>query len=241
MPTSPKKFRRVLLKVSGERLGGDRDSLGADAISYTAGEVSQAAKVGSQVAIVVGGGNIVRGEAFAAQQQAWRVKADQMGMLATAINAMALRLQLESAGVPATVLSAWPLGPACDVFTVERCRDALEAGQVVLLACGTGNPFFTTDTAAALRACEIGADALLKATDVDGIYDSDPKTNSNAKRYTSLTYDEAIAKNLRVMDQTAFALCREQKLPILVFDLMQPGNVAQAVAGEPIGTIVREA
>lgn len=241
MPTPPKRFRRVLLKISGEMLGGDGDSLGADAIGYITGEVAQAAKLGSQVAIVVGGGNIVRGEAFAAQQQAWRVKADQMGMLATAINAMALRLQLESSGVPATVLSAWRLGPACDVFTTERCCAALDAGQTVLLACGTGNPFFTTDTAAALRACEIGADALLKATDVDGIYDADPKKTPHATRYTSLTYDEAIAKNLRVMDQTAFALCREQKLPILVFDLMQPGNVAQAVAGEPIGTIVREA
>jgi len=231
-----------LLKLSGEVLAGEGgESLGAQRLGFVAQQVAEAAAVGAQIAIVVGGGNIVRGAAFAAHQAAWRVKADQMGMLATAINAMALRLQLESIDVPATVLSAWPLGPMCEPYTAERCAAALDAGSVVVLAGGTGNPFFTTDTAAALRAVEIGASALLKATNVDGIYDADPKANPDARRYDELSYRDALEQALRVMDQTAFALCREQALPIVVFDLLEPGNVARAVAGQSIGTIVREA
>ena len=238
-PQAP--YRRVVLKISGEMLGdGCGECLAADALAHVAGQIAQAAQLGCELAVVVGGGNIVRGAAFSAQRERWRVQADQMGMLATGINATALRLQLASVDVPAVVLSAWPMGPVCDAFTVDKCDAALGSGQVVLLAAGTGHPFFTTDTAAALRALEIQADALFKATKVDGVYDADPKQNPNAKRYDVLTYEEAIDRRLRVMDQTAFALCREYALPILVFDLLPPGNVARAVAGEQVGTLVRE-
>ncbi len=233
-------FGRVLLKLSGEMLGRAGESLDASALEYVAGEVAAAARLGAQLAVVVGGGNIVRGAAFARQREAWRIEADHMGMLATAINALSLRLQLEAIGAPAKVMSAWPLGPAAEPFDAARGRAALDAGQILLLACGTGNPFFTTDTAAALRALEIDADILLKATNVDGVYDRDPNAHADAKRYDTLTYDEAIAQRLRVMDQTAFALCRDHRLPILVFNLQTPGNVAKAVAGEPVGTIVKE-
>ena len=242
MPANAAHYRRVLLKISGEVLsGGEGESIGAERLAFVAGEVASACALGAQVGLVVGGGNIVRGAALASDDRAWRVKADQMGMLATVINALALQLELSRQGVSAAVFSAIPLSPVCESFTAERARAALDAGQVAILAAGTGNPFFTTDTAAALRALELQADILLKATKVDGVYDSDPKLNPQAKRFDVLAYDRAVSMNLRVMDQTAFALCRDNGLPILVFDLIQPGNVARAIAGEPIGTLVREA
>ena len=241
MPSTPAKYGRVLLKLSGEMLRGDAgESIAPDRLAFIASEVTRAAQSGCQIGVVVGGGNIVRGAAFAEQQAEWRVKADQMGMLATAINATALHLQLRRAGAASTVLSAWPLGPLCETFTVERCEAALQAQHTVIFAAGTGCPFFTTDTAAALRALEIRAEALFKATKVDGVYDSDPKENPNAARFDVLSYQDAVERRIRVMDQTAFALCRERGLPILVFDLLQAGNIARAVAGERVGTLVRE-
>ena len=241
MSSPSSKHKRALLKISGEMLGAATgESIGAEQLGFVASEIGDAATLGCQIGVVVGGGNIVRGAAFAAQQKEWRVKADQMGMLATVINAMALHLELSRAGTPSSVLSAWPVGPVCPTFTVERATELLQAGQVVILAAGTGNPYFTTDTASALRAIEIGAEILLKATKVDGVYDSDPKENPGAERFDVLPYREAVARNLRVMDQTAFALCREHGLPILVFDLLQPGNIARAIAGEQVGTLVKE-
>jgi len=233
--------KRVLLKISGEMLGAATgESIGAEQLGFIASEIGEAAKLGCQIGLVVGGGNIVRGAAFAAQQKDWRVKADQMGMLATVINAMAIHLELSRMGTKSSVLSAWPVGPVCPTFTAEHAVELLESGHVVILAAGTGNPYFTTDTASALRAIEISADILLKATKVDGVYDSDPEKNPAAERFDVLPYREAVARNLRVMDQTAFALCRENGLPILVFDLLEPGNIAKAIAGEQVGTLVKE-
>lgn len=241
MPSSPAKYKRVLLKISGEMLRAETvESVDSERLALMAREIAQAAQLGCQIGLVVGGGNIIRGAAFAAQQTEWRVKADQMGMLATVINAMAIHLQLRTAGVPSTVLSAWPVGPVCDTFTAERCEEALRARHVAILAAGTGCPFFTTDTAAALRALEIRAEALFKATKVDGVYESDPEKNPDAKRFDTLSYQDAVERRIRVMDQTAFALCREHGLPILVFDLLQAGNIARAVIGERVGTLVRE-
>jgi uridylate kinase len=232
------KYRRVLLKLSGEALMGEK-GYGIDpaVISGIAQEVKQLVDLGVELALVVGGGNIFRGLAASASGMD-RSTADYMGMLATVMNSLALQDGLEKAGVVTRVLSAIEMREIAEPFIKRRAMRHLEKGRVVIFAAGTGNPFFTTDTAAALRAAEIGAEALLKATKVDGIYDSDPKKNPNAVKFDHLTFTEALAKDLKVMDATAFSLCRENHLPIIVFDLGGGGNISKVVHGEPIGTLV---
>ncbi len=246
------KWRRVLLKLSGEAFAADPDSPepppGSDprvGLNYTtirniSAEVAAAHHAGVEIAIVVGAGNIVRGER-AAQAGMERAAADYMGMLGTVINAMALQDALEKQGVQTRVMSAISMAEVAEPFIRRRAIRHLEKGRAVVLAAGTGNPFFTTDTAAALRANEIRADAVLKATNVDGIYDKDPRKFTDAVKYSTISYDEAIMKNLRVMDQTAFTFCREYDIPIVVFDIAGPGNIRRVVLGEDIGTLVGKA
>ena len=233
------KFKRILLKISGEGLcreGGF--GLESDELTATARQIADVAKTGVQVAVVVGGGNIIRGEVLSGSGQIQRATADHMGMLGTVINALALQDVLEAAGQPARVASAIPVGQLVEPFDRRRVLRHLEKGRVVILAAGTGNPFFTTDTCATLRAAEINADIFLKATKVDGVYDSDPKRNPKATRYERLTYKQAINDNLRIMDMTALSLAMERQLPILVFNMKVSGNIARAVAGEQIGTLL---
>jgi uridylate kinase len=233
------KYKRILLKISGEGLcreGGF--GLESDELASTARQIAAVAKTSAQVAVVVGGGNFIRGEVLSASGQIQRATADHMGMLGTVINALALQDVLEAAGQPARVASAIPVGQLVEPFDRRRVLRHLEKGRVVILAAGTGNPFFTTDTCATLRATEIQADILLKATKVDGVYDSDPKKNPKAKMYKHLTYKQAINDNLRIMDMTALSLAMERQLPILVFNMKVAGNIARAVAGEKIGTLI---
>lgn len=234
------KFKRVLLKLSGESMGGP-DGVGLDAgvMRAYAEEIAGAVKSGIQVGIVVGGGNIFRGVA-GAKAGFDRVKGDQMGMLATVINGMGLAMFIRDRWVNAEVFTALPMEPFARYYAKERALEVLENGGVAIFTGGTGNPYFTTDSAAALRACEIEADALLKGTRVDGVYDSDPEKNPEARRYSSLTFSKAMADNLKIMDQTAFAMCRENRIPIVVFDVNNPGNLTRLLGGEDVGTIVSE-
>src|ERR1035437_7582615 len=232
-------YKRILLKISGEGLcreGGF--GLEPAELQTIADQIAQVAKTGVQVAVVVGGGNFVRGETLAAAGHIQRATADYIGMLGTVMNAMALQDMLEFLGQPTRVASALTVSQVCEPFIRRRVIRHLEKGRVVVLAGGTGNPFFTTDTCAALRATELGVDVLLKATKVDGVYDSDPKKNPKAKMFKKLTYRQVITDNLRVMDMTAISLSMERKIPIIVFNLKKPGNVAKAVAGEKIGTLI---
>ncbi len=231
-------YPRVLLKLSGEVLAGD-DGFGINPaeIARIAGEVRDAHALGAQIGIVIGGGNIIRG-ATAAAQGMDRANADYMGMLGGVINGLALQGALEEAGLQTRVLTAIEIKQIAEPYIRRRAVRHLEKGRVVIFAAGTGNPYFTTDTAAALRAAEIHADTILKGTKVDGVYDSDPKKNPDAVRFEQLSYDQAIRDNLAFMDQTAIALCRENSLPILVFDMTAPGNIAKVVAGEKLGTRV---
>ena len=232
-------YRRVLLKLSGEALEGARDGgLDPATLASVAAEIAQVCRAGVQVALVVGGGNIFRGMAGAAGGMN-RSTADAMGMLATVINCLALQDALVRAGRAAQVLSAVPVGTWVEPFSRRRAVAALEAGDVVLLAAGTGNPYFTTDSAAALRALEVDADALLKATKVDGVYDRDPMVHADAVRFDRLTYAEVLHRRLRVMDLTAVTLCRDNALPLVVFDMTRPGNIERVVRGEPVGTRVQ--
>ncbi len=235
---SPLKYRRVLLKLSGEALMG-REDYGIDpiVIHAMAKEILAAQSAGAQIGLVIGGGNIFRGAGLAAGGMD-RVTGDHMGMLATVINALAMADALEKQGGYARVMSAIKINEVCEDYIRRRAVRHLEKGRITLFAAGTGNPFFTTDSAAALRATEIGAELLLKATKVDGIYDSDPKKNPGAKRYTELSYDEVIARNLQVMDTTAFALCRDNSIPLRIYDMMQPGALMRILLGEPLGTLV---
>ena len=231
-------YRRILLKLSGESFQGQQ-GLGIDGqtIYAIANELRSVHKLGVQIAIMVGGGNIFRG----ARQKGFeidRATGDYMGMLATVLNALALEDALEKLGVHTRVRSAIEMRQVCEPFIRRRATRHLEKGRVVIFAAGTGNPYFTTDTAAALRATEIHADVLLKATKVDGVYDKDPVLHADAKKYERVTYLECLQKDLKVMDMTAFALCRDNKLPIMVFDLGKPGNIQRAVSGEPVGTTV---
>jgi uridylate kinase len=231
------KFKRILLKISGEGLckeGGF--GLEAGELSGIAEEIASVAKMGVQVAVVVGGGNFVRGETLSAAGHIQRATADYMGMLATVMNAMALQDMLETFGQATRVASALTVSQVCEPFIRRRVIRHLEKGRVVVLAAGTGNPFFTTDTCAALRATELQAEILMKATKVDGVYDSDPKKNPGAKMHEKLTYKQVINDNLRVMDMTAISLSMERKIPILVFNQKKPGNIVRVVAGERIGT-----
>jgi len=240
-PTSdaaPTRFRRILLKLSGEALGGNEgQGIDAESVHDMARQVKEVHDLKVEVVIVVGGGNIFRG-LQGSSKGIERATADYMGMLATVINALALQDALEKTGVSTRVMSAITMTQIAEPFIRRRAVRHLEKGRVVIFAAGTGNPYFSTDTAAALRANEINADAVLKATKVDGIYDKDPHKFSDAKRYAQLTYDDALNQNLKVMDAAAFALCRENKMPIIVFDFFKPHNLMRVVRGESIGTIV---
>ncbi len=233
-------YRRVLLKLSGESLGGNEGKgLNEQILNLYAEEIASVAKQGVQVAIVIGGGNIFRGLSGVGKGFD-RVKGDQMGMLATVINSIALSMAIKSAGVEAEVFTSTPMRPIARYFVRDEAVELLERGGVALIAGGTGNPFFTTDSASALRACELRADALLKGTRVDGIYTADPEKDPKAVKYETLTYEKALADNLRIMDSTAFALCKENKMPLVVFDMNKQGNLTRLLRGEKIGTTVTE-
>ncbi len=232
------KYRRVLLKLSGEALMAD-SGYGIDprVLEKIAAEVKEVHGLGCELAIVIGGGNIFRGVAGSARGMD-RASADYMGMLATIINALALQDALERIGVHTRVMSAIAMQQIAEPYIRRRATRHLEKGRVVIFAAGTGNPFFTTDTAASLRAVEVGAQIIMKATNVDGVYDRDPKKDAGAKRFQKITYIECLNRHLKVMDATAISLCMDNKLPILVFDLHRQGNIKRAVSGKPIGTIV---
>lgn len=238
-PSKPvSKYRRILLKLSGEALGGEAGyGISPEAVHDMAAQVAEVRELGVQVVIVVGGGNIFRG-IQGSEKGIERATGDYMGMLATVINALALQDALEKKGVLTRVLSAITMTAIAEPFIRRRAIRHLEKGRVVIFAAGTGNPFFSTDTAAALRANEMGVEAVLKATKVDGIYDKDPKKYPNAKRYDRITFAEALEKRLKVMDAAAFALCQDNKMPIIVFDFFQPHNLLRVVTGEPVGTVV---
>lgn len=231
-------YQRILLKLSGEALLGDED-YGIDPviIGRIANEILDVRKTGVQIAIVIGGGNIFRGAGLA-QSGIDRVTGDHMGMLATLMNSLALQDSLERVGADARVMSAISVHDVSEDYIRRRATRHLEKGRVVIIAGGTGNPFFTTDTAAALRAIEVGADIVLKATKVDGVYSADPKVDKNAQMYESLSYDDVIEGKLRVMDTNAIVLCRDQKMPIRVFNVFGAGNLMKIVSGEKVGTII---
>jgi uridylate kinase len=232
------RYRRILLKLSGEALLGSRQ-YGVDPAfcAFVARQVGEVRRVGVEVGIVVGGGNIFRGLAAAAKGMD-RATGDYIGMLATVMNALALQDALERADVPTRVMSAIAMNEVAEPYIRRRAVRHLEKGRVVILAAGTGNPYFTTDTAAALRAVEIGAEVILKATKVDGVYDADPMIHPNAKRYASLNYIDLLNDRLTVLDATAVSLCMENDLPIVVFDLNQPDNITRVAMGEPVGTLI---
>jgi len=234
-------YNRVLIKLSGEALLGEKASSGIDRdfIEYLAGEIKDIYSLGVEISATVGGGNIFRGVSEKAAGMD-RVTADHMGMLATVINALALQDALERNGVYTRVLSAIEMREVAEPFIRRRAIRHLEKKRVVIFAGGTGNPYFSTDTAAALRAMEVKAEIILKATKVDGIYDADPVKNKKAKKFDSLTYFEVLQKGLRVMDTTAISLCMENGLPIIVYDLKRPGNLRRILSGEKLGTIVKE-
>jgi uridylate kinase len=236
--TSAGRYRRIVLKLSGEALLGSR-SYGVDpaVCAFFARQVGEVQQLGVEVALVVGGGNIFRGLAASAKGME-RATADYIGMLATVMNALALQDALEKAGVPTRVLSAIAMNEVAEPYIRRRAMRHLEKGRVVILAAGTGNPYFTTDTAAALRAVEIGAEVLLKATKVDGVYDDDPLTNPEARRHERLSYDQMLDDRLQVIDATAVTLCMENDLPIVVFDINEPGHIRAAALGEPVGTLI---
>ncbi len=232
------RYRRILVKLSGEALlGGEDYGIDPVILKRIAGEIHDLTLMGVQVAVVLGGGNIFRGAGLARAGMD-RVTADHMGMLATVINALAMQDALESLGGYARVMSALRINEVCEDYIRRRAVRHLEKGRVVIFGAGTGNPFFTTDTAASLRAIEIDADILLKATKVNGIYDSDPVKNPDAKRYTRLTFDKVLADRLNVMDATAIVMCRENNLPLQVFNLFNAGDLMRIVRGEDVGTVV---
>jgi uridylate kinase len=236
--TARPAYRRVVLKLSGEALAGDQGyGIDPQVVERIAAEVRDVTTLGVQIAIVIGGGNIFRGVAASAGGMD-RATADYMGMLATVINALALQDSLEKAGVQTRVLSAIEMRAVAEPYIRRRAMRHLEKGRVVIFAAGTGNPFFTTDTAGALRAVEIGADAIMKATKVDGIYSADPKKDATAQHLPRMTYIDALNRRLQVMDTTAISLCMENALPIIVFDLTRPGNIRRILLGEPVGSIV---
>ncbi|MCH2133576.1 MAG: UMP kinase [Phycisphaerales bacterium] len=232
-------YRRVLLKISGESLcQADQSGIDPEALSHIASEIADAASSGTQIAVVTGGGNIIRGADLAARLKIDQSTADYMGMLGTVMNGMALKERLEQLGQPARLMSAIDLPALAESFIRKRALRHLDKGRVVILAAGTGNPFFTTDTCASLRATELNCDVLLKATKVDGIYTSDPKKNPNAQKFDRLTFREAVDRKLGVMDITAMSMCMEQDLPIIVFNYHESGNIRRVVDGEMIGTLV---
>ncbi|MBL6730772.1 UMP kinase [Bacteroidia bacterium] len=232
-------YKRILLKLSGEALLGDKEfGIDSSVLSMYAKEIKSVADLGIEVAIVIGGGNIFRGVSGVEGGMKDRANADYMGMLATVINAMALQSALENEGVYTRLTSAIKMEQIAEPFIRRRAIRHLEKGRVVIFGAGTGNPYFTTDTAASLRAVEIEADVILKGTRVDGIYTADPEKDASATRYDEISFTDAIKRNLKVMDMTAFTLCQENALPIIVFDMNKPGNLAQIVKGKSIGTLV---
>lgn len=237
--TKRRDFKRVVLKLSGEALreDGSQDNISPEIVEDMATQIKGAHQSGLEVAVVVGGGNFWRGIS-ASNRGMERSTADYMGMLATVMNSLALQSMLEAHDVPTRVQSAIEMRNVAESFIRRRAMRHLERGRVVIFAAGTGNPFFSTDTTAALRASEIGADAVLKATKVDGVYDKDPVKHPDAVRYETLTFHEALTKQLKVMDATAFSLCLENSLPVIVFDMTQPGNIQRVLTGDPIGTMV---
>ena len=238
MPQPP--FKRILLKLSGEVLMGQGGALliDPDMTARVAGEIAAAREAGFELCVVVGGGNIFRGLSAAAKGFE-RGTADYMGMLATVMNALAVQNALEQIGVPTRVQSALPMDRVCEPFIQRRAERHLEKGRVVIFAAGVGSPFFTTDTGAALRAAEMSCDALFKGTSVDGVYDADPKQVTSAKRYDTVTYSKVLSDDLKVMDASAVALCRDNSIPIVVFNIREQGNLAQVLAGNGTATIVR--
>ena len=236
--SSQPRYSRILLKLSGEALGGEAGvSICPEAVQNMAEQVREVRDLGVQVVIVIGGGNIFRGLP-GSERGIERATGDYMGMLATIINSLALQDALEKTGVATRVQSAITMAQVAEPFIRRRAVRHLEKGRVVIFGGGTGNPYFSTDTAAALRANEIGAEVILKATKVDGIYDSDPKKNSGARRFSQITYLEALQRQLKVMDSTAFSLCMDNKMPIIVFDMFRPHNLKRVVLGEKVGTLV---
>ncbi|MEE0957831.1 MAG: UMP kinase [Ruminococcus sp.] len=230
------KYKRILLKLSGESLAGEnKHGIDFDTVVSICKPIKECVEAGVQVGIVVGGGNFWRGRSSGEMD---RTRADHMGMLATTINALGVADALESLGVEVRVQTAISMRQVAEPYIRNKAVSHLNKGRVVIFGCGTGNPFFSTDTAAALRAVEIEADVIMKATMVDGVYDSDPKKNPNAKKYDSISFQEVLSKNLGVMDSTASALCKDNKLPILVFSIEDPENIYRAVFGEDIGTVV---
>jgi uridylate kinase len=231
-------YKRVLLKISGEALMGNQGyGINTEILRIVAGEIAETAKLGVEIAVVVGGGNIFRGVSESAKGMD-RASADYVGMLATVMNAVSLQEAIEKHGVVTRVQSAIPMSQLAEPYIRRRAIRHLEKGRVVIFGAGTGNPFFTTDTAAALRAMEINAEVLLKATKVDGIYDKDPNKFKDARRYETVTFTDALKQDLHVMDATAFALCRDNELGIIVFDLTNRGNIERVVCGEHVGTTV---
>ena len=233
------KYERVLLKVSGQSFckpGGF--GIDGQQIASIGERIRNICRIGPQVAVVVGGGNFLRGENFSEVSKIPRNTADYMGMLATIINACALQEMLEKLGQPTRVLSAIAVSAICEPFIRRRALHHFDKGRVVILAGGTGNPFFTTDTCAALRAAELNVDLLIKATKVDGVYSEDPTKNPDAELFTKLSYEDVLKKNLRIMDHSAVSLCRENKIPIVVLNIFKEGNIAKAICGEDVGTLI---
>lgn len=233
------KYKRVLLKLSGESFC-EKGGFGIDAgpLESVAGRIKKISELGIEIAIVVGGGNFLRGQSFSANSHIPRHTADYMGMLATVINACALQETLESLGCPTRVLSAIEVKAICEPFIKRRCLRHMELGRITILAGGTGNPFFSTDTCAALRASELEADVIIKATKVNGVYDSDPMTNPDAKMYDKLSYDEVLSKQLKVIDPAAMSLCRENDIPVIVINIFEEGNITKALKGEKVGSLI---
>ena len=232
------KYKRILLKLSGESLMGEKQyGIDEKRLGEYAQQIKEIHELGVQIGIVIGGGNIFRGLSGASKGFD-RVKGDQMGMLATVINSLALSMALKSVGIDAELFTSTAMEPYARYYVRDKAVEFMQKGGVAIIAGGTGNPFFTTDSASALRAAEIGAEALLKGTRVDGVYNADPEKDPKAVKYSSLTFDKALADNLKIMDLTAFALCKENNVPIVVFDMNTPGNLLKIVKGEPIGTVV---
>lgn len=234
-----RKYKRVVLKLSGEALreNGSEDNISPEIVEAIAHQIKAAHQTGLEIAIVVGGGNFWRGAAAAGRGMD-RATADYVGMLATVMNSLALQSMLEAVGVPTRVQSAIEMKNVAETFIRRVAIRHLEKGRVVIFGAGTGNPFFTTDTTSALRASEMGADVIFKATNVDGVYDKDPNKHSDAVRYETVTFNEALTQKLKVMDGTAFTLCQDNSIPIVVFDMTKPGNIQRALTGEEIGTVV---
>jgi uridylate kinase len=237
-PGTAPRYRRVLLKLSGEALMGPRQyGIDPDVSRDIAAQVTQARQDGVEIAIVVGGGNIFRGLSAAASGMD-RATADYMGMLATVMNGLAIQDALEQAGTPTRVMSAIAMNEVCEPYIRRRAVHHLQEGLVVVMVAGTGNPYFTTDTAATLRAVEVGAEVILKATRVDGVYDADPEKEPAATRYSRISYGDLLANRLEALDATAVSLAMDNEMPIVVFDMTEPGNIVRAVRGEPIGTLI---